>query len=77
MHNICVKRIFSVYKLDVLENVILHTIHLFFIQCVGWKWKTYTQFCRIYFKKGMHFILPNDFGDFSFEGNLEIICSHI
>lgn len=69
---------FSVYKLDVFGKCnFIYNIFFFLYSVLDGNGKFIYNFVEYNLKKGMYFILLNDFGDFSFEGNLEIICFYI
>lgn len=69
---------FSVYKLDIFGRCdFTHNTAFSLYSILEGTGKLIHNSIEYDLKKGMHFILPNNFGDFVFEGNLEIICSHI
>ena len=65
---------FCVYKYDVSKKITISQDYPFLIMSVI-SGNGYIDGKEIY--KGNHFILPHGYGDFTLEGNMEIIASHI
>lgn len=69
---------FSVHKLNIYDKVNLNHNKPFALYSVLDGYGKLIHNDNVYnINKGNHFILPTSFGDFSFDGNLEMICSHI
>lgn len=69
---------FSVYRLDIFGSCKFIQDKPFALYSVIDGSGSLTCDAGVYpLSKGDHFILPYKFGEFSFDGNVEIICSHI
>ncbi|CEK35545.1 mannose-6-phosphate isomerase (Phosphomannose isomerase) (PMI) (Phosphohexomutase),Putative mannose-6-phosphate isomerase yvyI,mannose-6-phosphate isomerase,mannose-6-phosphate isomerase, class I,Phosphomannose isomerase type I [[Clostridium] sordellii] len=69
---------FSVYKLDIFgECRFAHDTPFSLYSVIDGSGKLTKDNKEYSLKKGDHFILPHNFGYFKFNGNMELICSHV